>query len=414
MSQEDLEEKEVTAEESAEDNKAKANKSNKGNRGILIATVALGVLLAFTVVFSIIFFYLRIRETKNSLVQEESKAYDKYYAMITDSRNTDYWKSVYAGACEEAEKHNAYVELMGENLEANLSKTDLLRIAINSNVDGIIIEGDDKRETLELLQEANRQDIPVVTVSDDNMESNRISYIGVSSYNMGKEYGSQLTQYVKENVTDFCRVLVLMDDTFTASSQSIILTAINESVEVEGLSDKVKISSQVVSSNKDYAAEEDIRDIFVGENSHAGPDVIICLSEKNTACVYQTVVDYNKVGQVEIFGYYLSPIIEYAIEKDIIRSSIVVDTRQMGRYSVEAMNEYMETGYVSEIYLIDTNLVTKENLTQNTDPYSPDSDIQDTHGSDALDSDESSSENSNESEEAPVTTEEGGADDETD
>lgn len=359
----------------------KPAKTNKGNRGILIATVALGVLLAFTVVFSIIFFYLRIKDTRKLLAGEESKTYDKYYVLITENSNSDFWKSVYAGASEEAERHNAYVELMGENLEVSLSKEDLLRIAINSNVDGIIIEGDDDRETLELLLQAKAAEIPVVTVSDDNMQSNRISYIGVSSYNMGKEYGNQLTQYVRTNITDEkCDVLVLMDESFTASSQSIILTAINESVETAGLSEKINLKSQVVSSSKDYAAEEEIRDIFVGENSHAGPDVIICLSEKNTLCVYQTIVDYNKVGQVEIFGYYISPTIRSAIEKDIIRSTIVVDTKQMGRCSVEAMSEYMETGYVSGIYLIDSDLVTKETL-------NIDESVNDIPGSDAQDVD---------------------------
>lgn len=336
-------------------------KKDKGYRGILIATVVLGVLLLLIVAFSIFFFYKRIAGTKG-LMSDEAHEYDSYYVLITDSPNTDFWQSVYQGAVAEAEKHNAYVELLGENLEQSYSKADLLNIAINSNVDGIIIEGDDDNDTVKLLLKAKEEGIPVVTVSDDNMECKRISYIGVSSYNLGKEYGEQLVKYVKENVPDTCRTMVLMDDTFTSNSQSIILTAINEVIEDENLADKITLSSHVVSSNKDYAAEEDIRDIFVGENSHSGPDVVICLSEKNTLCVYQTVVDYNKVGNVEIFGYYLSPVIKDAIDKEIIRSSIVVDTDQMGRRSIEAMNEYKESGYVSEIYLIDTDLVSKDNL----------------------------------------------------
>lgn len=337
-------------------------KKDKGYRGILIATVVLGVLLLLIVAFSIFFFYKRIAGTKGLLMSDEAHEYDSYYVLITDSPNTDFWQSVYQGALAEAEKHNAYVELLGENLEQSYSKADLLNIAINSNVDGIIIEGDDDNDTVKLLLKAKEEGIPVVTVSDDNMESKRISYIGVSCYNLGKEYGEQLVKYVKENVPDTCRTMVLMDDTFTSNSQSIILTAINEVIEDENLADKITLSSHVVSSNKDYAAEEDIRDIFVGENSHSGPDVVICLSEKNTLCVYQTVVDYNKVGNVEIFGYYLSPVIKDAIDKEIIRSSIVVDTDQMGRRSIEAMNEYKESGYVSEIYLIDTDLVSKDNL----------------------------------------------------
>ena len=68
------------------------------------------------------------------------------------------------------------------------------------------------------------------------------------------------------------------------------------------------------------------------------------------------------VGEVEIFGYYMSPIISAAIDKNIIRSSIVIDTEQLGIRSVKALNEYKESGYVSEMYLIDTLLVTKDNI----------------------------------------------------
>jgi ribose transport system substrate-binding protein len=74
--------------------------------------------------------------------------------------------------------------------------------------------------------------------------------------------------------------------------------------------------------------------------------------------VEQTVVDYTKVGEVEIFGYYTSPTIENAIQKNIIRSTVVIDTKQMGRYSVAALNEYRESGYVSELYFIDIKLLT--------------------------------------------------------
>ena len=34
----------------------------------------------------------------------------------------------------------------------------------------------------------------------------------------------------------------------------------------------------------------------------------------------------------------------------------------MGKKSVEAVNEYKQSGYVSEIYIIDTQLATKETL----------------------------------------------------
>ena len=157
-----------------------------------------------------------------------------------------------------------------------------------------------------------------------------------------------------------CKVLILFDDTQASSFQSVIITAISESLDKNDMGENVTISSKIVSTDKEYAAEEEIRDIFVGEEEI--PDVIISLSEKNTVCASQTVVDYNMVGEVEILGYYISPAIKNSIEKNIIRSSIVVNTKQMGEYAVEAINEYKESGYASEIYMIDTQLIDSTNL----------------------------------------------------
>ena len=337
-----------------------SKKKKASNRMILIVTIMLGILLAIVVVFSILFFYVRLRDTRSLLSKSEYSTYDKYYVMITENRENDFWKSVYYGALREAAANGAYVELMGTDLDNSYSKEDLIRIAINSNVDGIIVEGDDNTITKSLLRKANKQEIPVITVSEDCSDSGRKSYIGISSYNLGKEYGEQLSHYIATNGAASYDVLVLMDDFISSSNQSIIMTSIKETVSSRGLRNVVNLESMIISNSRDYAAEEEIRDIFVKNKDF--PDIIICLSEKNTICVYQTVVDYNKVGKVEIFGYYLSPIIRSAIEKDIISSSIVLDSEQMGRYAVDALNEYIETGYASEMYLIDMELVNKDNL----------------------------------------------------
>jgi ribose transport system substrate-binding protein len=232
----------------------------------------------------------------------------------------------------------------------------MIRIAINSGVSGIIVEADDSYRTVNLLKEADRSGIPVVTVSEDNVESKRKSYIGVSGYNLGKVYGEEICSYVKEKSMKNCDVMILIDEDNSSGTQSIISTAIREKIEDEGMSNRISVSNKPISNEKEYSAEEEIRDIFLGQSNI--PDVIVCLSEKNTLCVEQTVVDYTKVGEVEIFGYYTSPTIENAIQKNIIRSTVVIDTKQMGRYSVAALNEYRESGYVSELYFIDIKLLT--------------------------------------------------------
>lgn len=332
------------------------SKHHGSKKRILFITVAMGIMLVGIIVVSIIVFTRRFKETKKLMAAAEYSTYDNYYVIITDNRDTDYWQSIYEGALEEAERTGSYVELMGDNIEDDISKEDMIRIAINSGVSGIIVEADDSYRTVNLLKEADRSGIPVVTVSEDNVESKRKSYIGVSGYNLGKVYGEEICSYVKEKSMKNCDVMILIDEDNSSGTQSIISTAIREKIEDEGMSNRISVSNKPISNEKEYSAEEEIRDIFLGQSNI--PDVIVCLSEKNTLCVEQTVVDYTKVGEVEIFGYYTSPTIENAIQKNIIRSTVVIDTKQMGRYSVAALNEYRESGYVSELYFIDIKLLT--------------------------------------------------------
>ncbi len=322
-------------------------------------------MLVGIVVASIIVFQQRFKETKKLMTNAEYNTYDNYYVIITDNRDTDYWQSIYEGALEEAAKSNSYVELMGNNIEDDISKEDMIRIAINSDVSGIIIEADESYRTVNLLKEADAKGIPVVTVSEDNVETKRKSFIGVSGYNLGKVYGEEICKYVREKGMPKCKVMVLIDEDLANGTQSIISTAIREQVEDEDMSKRIEITNRAISNEKEYSAEEEIRDIFVGQDDI--PDVIVCLSEKNTLCVEQTVVDYTKVGEVEIFGYYTSPTIENAINKNIIRSTIVIDTKQMGRYSVAALDEYRQSGYVSELYFIDVSLVTADDVSADSE-----------------------------------------------
>ena len=341
------------------------DKHRGSKKRILYITVALGIMLVGIVVASIIVFQQRFKETKKLMTNAEYNTYDNYYVIITDNRDTDYWQSIYEGALEEAAKSNSYVELMGNNIEDDISKEDMIRIAINSDVSGIIIEADESYRTVNLLKEADSKGIPVVTVSEDNVETKRKSFIGVSGYNLGKVYGEEICKYVREKGMPKCKVMVLIDEDLANGTQSIISTAIREQVEDEDMSKRIEITNRAISNEKEYSAEEEIRDIFVGQDDI--PDVIVCLSEKNTLCVEQTVVDYTKVGEVEIFGYYTSPTIENAINKNIIRSTIVIDTKQMGRYSVAALDEYRQSGYVSDLYFIDVSLVTADDVSADSE-----------------------------------------------
>ena len=78
---------------------------------------------------------------------------------------------------------------------------DYLRIGIASQVDGIILEADGSEEERNLIQEALEDNIPVVTVLTDDSSSDRISFVGLNSYQLGNAYTEQILGLLKENQT---------------------------------------------------------------------------------------------------------------------------------------------------------------------------------------------------------------------
>ena len=144
------------------------------------------------------------------------------------------------------------------------------------------------------------------------------------------------------------------------SGQNILCSGIQDTIEKEKR-EGMQFEMSLVSIDDDnaFSVEESIRDIFKEDEL---PDIIICLNELNTTCVYQAVVDYNKVGQVNILGYYDSDTIIKAIDRNVIYATISIDTNQMGRFCVEALTEYNIYGNTSQYFTTDIELINKKNV----------------------------------------------------
>ncbi len=324
-------------------------------RKIVLGCICLTGLILLITMGSMVFFRENMLQSAQLLEQTDYERYESYYVMIVSDHSSAFWQSVYESARAEGRKKDAYVELLGENLSTGYSKEELLKIGIASGADGIILEADESLMTIGYLREAEEKGIPVVTVLEDSSQGSRKSFVGVSNYNLGREYGRQVLSIREKEVKD---VLVLMSAEVQDSSQNIIFSGIQETLAEEG-SGSIGVRAAAVENKGAFDAEESIRDIFMEEQL---PDVIICLDEISTSCVYQAVVDYNKVGEIDIIGYYDSESILRAIERNVVRSTISIDTKEMGQYCVRALDEYRKNGYVSEYFSVGTNLITIQNV----------------------------------------------------
>ena len=232
-----------------------------------------------------------------------------------------------------------------------------MELSIDAGVDGIIINAGESEAMGELIGRADEKGIPVITVGSDNTSSARKSYVGFGYYDLGVNYGKEL---LKSATDEKKTVLVLMSPDAEDSSQNIIFQGIRETIERSDATGSFKLETMAVPDTSAFGADESISALIMRDDEL--PDVMICLNEIYTTCVSQALVDYNRVGQTIVFGFYENSTILSAIEKNIIFATVTMDTGQMGRYCIEALKEYEETGYVNEYIPADIRVITADNI----------------------------------------------------
>ena len=241
-------------------------------------------------------------------------------------------------------------------------------MAIYSRADGIIVTAGEAEGMTELIAKAYDEGIPVITLLNDNPNSERLSFVGVGNYNLGTEYGKQIINMANAKYFEgrTIRVTVLLDAGSEDSGQNVLAAAIQETVAKDttglvGRHKPVEISLVAVDASNNFSVEESVRKLFVSGKDNI-PDIVVCLNENDTNSVYQAVVDYNEVGLVNILGYYDSDAILKGIERDVIYATLSVDTDQMGKYCIDALTEYYEIGNTSQYFTADSYVINKLNV----------------------------------------------------
>ena len=324
--------------------------------GLLFATGG-AVLVTVILIMGVFQMYL-----KRFQGEKGGQTYEEYYVMLTQDKKSDFWQAIYESAYLEGLSQGVYIDLLSNDLSQDYSIQELMDIAIYAKVDGIIVEADESLRMTEQINKAVSAGIPVVTLYGDNTQSERCSYVGLGYYDIGREYGRQILRIAGEKGKSQ-NVAMLVEAGSEKTSQNIVISGIQETIAQENTDETLSFQYSMIAVDgaSDFTVEESIRDLFMQEEI---PDIIVCLGARDTACVYQAVVDYNKVGQVSILGYYTSEAILKGIDRGVIDATIMVDTAQMGRYCVDALKEYKSLGNTSEYFAADISLIDKNNIEQ--------------------------------------------------
>ena len=218
------------------------------NKVIICFLLAIAVLTAGSI------FYFKYMIEKVVQEEENLTTYDRHIAMIVENKEDTFWKEVYESARQEGEEQGYYIEMYGENLPIAYSKQELIKIAIDASVDGIIIEGDDSEQLIQEISRAEERGIPVMTVLSDSTQSTRQCYVGINSYNLGQTLGREVLQNIEDDVKTIC---ILMKRNEANTSQNIIYSGISEALG-KNTRNQYKIFAMAIQDEGTYVDEETV------------------------------------------------------------------------------------------------------------------------------------------------------------
>jgi ribose transport system substrate-binding protein len=261
---------------------------------------------------------------------------------------TPFWDKVSEGARKQAEQSDVSLEVWGSYGKNREDFLKDIEIAIQSKMDGIIIQGLDSEEFKELTKvKAGFHGIPIITVANDvpMEESIRRTYVGSDQYEAGKMIARQI-------LIDMGRVgnVVVMYDKNQEYYQKRRMEGIQDILKfydtihmIHATTDDTR--EQVITTTQDVMNKEPEIDAFIAINANV---------------VGAMIGEISKRSQVEPYHIYsfddgaetLTLLAEGKLDGVIEQSP-----EEMGRKSVKLMKEWLtgetvplnKDGYLTDI-----------------------------------------------------------------
>ncbi|MDD2534485.1 MAG: substrate-binding domain-containing protein [Eubacteriales bacterium] len=277
-----------------------------------------------------------------------------HFVLIAEQIDSPYWLEVYAGARAAADEVGAVVELAGsENFSPDQS-VEQIQIATAAHLDGIATCVVDTVATGKAINLAVQADIPVVTLEYDASASQRQSFIGVNSYDLGQKFG-QIA--VEQMISGQIVILVSDDPQSTNLSENQIVGGLRDYL---GQFPTIGLVTLEISRNSVFSAEQSIQELLI--NNPSGVSTIISLNVEDTLRVVEVLIDYGRANTVNVMGYQENADVLDYVQSGLIQTVIASDPYQIGYDSILALAELKTNNRTSEYVPSDLVVINQDNI----------------------------------------------------
>ncbi len=276
------------------------------------------------------------------------------FMVIIDGSDANFVDEFEKGIHEGALNNNVAYEMWHFDGEDKSEK--ILRqfdIAIESNVDGIILQAFDDEGFDSTLQKANARNIPVVTIGTDIPAQEKVSFISYNQYRMGTQIGKLLKEYFDKKGVHTGSIVLFQNERIENSDKAL---AINEVLDHRFNIQRVR---NELSGDNALNAVGTTQSILRQYNDIVG---IICSNGEETLGTIQALKDQNMINDVVVIGNDdYEEILDY-VEREIIFATVVVENEKIGFEAIEEMVKYKNNEFVSQYRDINENILRRQEV----------------------------------------------------
>jgi ribose transport system substrate-binding protein len=275
-------------------------------------------------------------------------------AVIPKGTTHEFWKSIHMGAQMAADEFGVEIIWKGPQKEDDRAQQiTVVEDFVSRGVDGIVLAPLDERALCRPVQDAVRENIPVVIIDSGLQGSDYISYVATDNYKGGVMAARRLAALLQSKGRIFLIRYQEGSASTTQREQGFLDTI---QAEAPGLSLLVQDQYAGTTTESAYQLTENLISRF--------PDVdgIFCPNESSTFGALRALQESRLAGKIVFIGFDSSPKLVQALRDGNIQGLVLQNPVRMGYLGVKQMTLHLRGQIIDKILDTGVYMVTEENM----------------------------------------------------
>jgi ribose transport system substrate-binding protein len=275
-------------------------------------------------------------------------------AVIPKGTTHEFWKSIHMGALMAADEFGVEVIWKGPQKEDDRAQQiTVVEDFISRGVDGIVLAPLDERALCRPVQDAVRENIPVVIIDSGLQGSDYISYVATDNYKGGVMAARRLAQLLQSKGRIFLIRYQEGSASTTQREQGFLDTMKAEAPDIRLL---VQDQYAGTTTESAYQLAENLISRF--------PDVdgVFCPNESSTFGTLRALQETRLAGKIVFIGFDSSPKLVQALRDGHIQGLILQNPVKMGYLGVKLMTLHLRGQPIEKVIDTGVYIATRDNI----------------------------------------------------